>query len=180
MGNEAGVKGKRKVAIVGTMGLPAQYGGFATLVHFLVAQLGDRMDLTVYCSGPEYATRANNYLSALLKYMPFRANGAQSVPYDIIALAHSCIYADVVLVLGASGGVFMPLVRLAGKRTILNIGGVEWRRSKWGWWASLFLRLSEAIAVKSAGTLVADNVGIAAYLAAEYRKPSVLIEYGGD
>jgi glycosyltransferase involved in cell wall biosynthesis len=174
------VRQARRVAIVGVVGLPAQYGGFETLAHFLVKDLGDKMDLTVYCSGPEYKVRRDTYASARLKYLPFRANGAQSVIFDAFALASACLYADVVLVLGVSGGLFFTLARLAGKRMVLNIGGLEWQRSKWSKFASRFLKLSEAVAVKSVDVLVADNVEIGAYLSREYAQPSTLIEYGGD
>jgi glycosyltransferase involved in cell wall biosynthesis len=162
------------------MGLPPQYGGFETLAHFLVLCLGKTLDFTVYCSGPDYQAHPKSYLSARLKYLPFKANGAQSVLSDLIAIADSCFVADVVLILGVSGGIFVPFTRLFRKRVILNIGGLDWQRSKWGRWASRFLRISEAIAVKWADVLVADNQGIASYLAAEYGRESVLIEYGGD
>lgn len=169
-----------RVAVVGTVGLPPQYGGFETLAHFLVLNLGERMHFTVYCSGPDYPLRPATYLSSRLKYLPFRANGAQSIAFDLVSLIDSCFRADVILLLGVSGGIFVPLCRLFRKRVILNIGGLDWQRSKWGKWASRFLRLSEAVAVKWADVLVADNAGIASYLGAEYGRDSVLIEYGGD
>jgi len=174
------MKSRCRVAIVGTVGLPPRYGGFETLAHFLVFYLGQELDFTVYCSGPDYPVHAETYLSSRLKYLPFRANGAQSVLFDLISLADSCFRADIILVLGVSGGVFVPFARLFRKPVILNIGGLDWQRSKWGRWASRFLRMSESWAVKWASVLVADNAGIATYLASEYRKESVLIEYGGD
>lgn len=169
-----------RVAVVGTVGLPPKYGGFETLAHFLVFHLGERMRFTVYCSGRDYPLRPANYLSSRLRYLPFRANGAQSVAYDLVALLDSCFRADVILLLGVSGGIFVPLCRLFGKHVILNIGGLDWQRSKWGRLASRFLKLSEAVAVKWADVLVADNSAIASYLAAEYGRNSKLIEYGGD
>jgi glycosyltransferase involved in cell wall biosynthesis len=169
-----------KVALVGTVGLPPRYGGFETLAHFLVLHLGDSIDFTVYCSGPDYPARQATYHSAKLKYLPFRANGAQSIVFDFVSLIDSCFRAEVILVLGVSGGVFVPFVRLFGKQVVLNTDGVDWQRSKWSRSASRFLKLSEAVAVKWANVLVADNSAIASYLKAEYGRDSVLIEYGGD
>jgi glycosyltransferase involved in cell wall biosynthesis len=171
---------KRRVAVVGTVGLPPKYGGFETLVHFLVLHLGDKIQFTVYCSGPDYPLRPATYLSSRLKYLPLRANGSQSIAFDLVSLIDGCLRADVILLLGVSGGIFVPLCRLFRKQVILNIGGLDWQRSKWGKWASRFLRLSEAVAVKWADILVADNAGIASYLAVEYGRGSDLIEYGGD
>ena len=174
------MSGKRKVAIVGTMGLPACYGGFETLVHFLVLHLGAEFDFTVYCSAPDYKERLENYLFARLRYMPLRANGAQSILYDAASLVDACSWADVILVLGVSGGIFLPLAKLFGKKTVLNIGGLDWQRSKWGRNASRFLQLSEKVAVGAASVLIADNEAIGTYLESSYGRASRLIEYGGD
>lgn len=174
------MKAARRVALAGIVGLPPSYGGFETLGHFLVLHLGSTVDFTVYCSGPSYETRAKEYLSAKLKYLPFQANGAQSIVFDMLSIADSCLHADTILLLGVSGGLFVPLARLFRKKVVLNVGGLDWQRSKWGRWASAFLKLSEAVAVRSSQVLVADNEGIASYLAAEYGRKSILIEYGGD
>ncbi len=171
---------RQKVALVGTVGLPARYGGFETLAHFLVFYLGKTKDFVVYCSGRDCTEHPATYLTATLKYLPFRANGAQSVIFDLVSLASGCFRADSILLLGVSGGIFVPFTRLFRKRVILNIGGLDWQRSKWGPWASRFLKLSEAVAAKWADVLIADNEGIAAYLAQQYGRKSVLIEYGGD
>jgi len=168
------------VAVVGTVGLPPQYGGFETLVHFLVLYLGKKFAFTVYCSGPDYEKRLSAHHGARLKYFPFKANGAQSVIFDCANLVHGCSTADVLLVLGCSGGIFLPFTRPFRKRVVLNIGGLEWQRSKWGPVAKRFLKLSEAIAVRCADVVVADNQGIARYLKKEYGLESSLIEYGGD
>jgi len=174
------VSSLRKVALVGTVGLPPRYGGFETLAHFLVFHLGESTDFIVYCSGPDYSEHPATYLSARLEYLPFRANGAQSVIFDMASLLGGCFRADTILLLGVSGGIFVPFTRLFGKRVVLNVGGLDWQRSKWGKWASRFLKFSEGIAVRWANVLVADNEGIASYMATQHRKESVLIEYGGD
>jgi glycosyltransferase involved in cell wall biosynthesis len=170
----------RKVALAGIVGLPPIYGGFETLAHFLVLHLGEHLDFTVYCSGPAYKLRAKYYLSARLRYLPFHANGAQSIAFDLLSIFDGCFRADTILLLGVSGGIFVPLARLFGKRVVLNVGGLDWQRSKWSWIAKQFLKLSEAVAVRSSQVLIADNEGIAAYFASEYGRKSIVIEYGGD
>ena len=88
---------------------------------------------------------------------------------------------DVVLILGVSGCLFLPLYRLLfRKKIVVNIDGLEHKRDKWGKWARKFLRLSERIAVKYADVVIADNKVIQDYVSETYRKPSVLIAYGGD
>ncbi len=171
---------KLRVAVVGTVGLPARYGGFETLAHYLVEHLGSEFDFIVYCSGPDYKERPKDFLGARLVYLPLRANGAQSIPFDILNYIHALKNCDLLLVLGVSGGLALPLVRLLGKPSILNIGGMEWQRSKWGRWASRFLHLSEAVAVRAASVVVSDNQGITHHLKTAYKRSSTLIEYGGD
>jgi hypothetical protein len=87
------VNRKIKLAIVGTTGLPACYGGFETLTHHLVNQLNDEYRITVYCSSKFYppAKRIKFYNGARLKYFNLNANGYQSIPYDFISLFHALL-----------------------------------------------------------------------------------------
>src|SRR5665647_2622051 len=97
----------KSIAILGTVGIPANYGGFETLAENLVryhdaSSLPD--PITVYCSSRSYPSRERSFLSAQLKYVPLNANGVQSIPYDIVSL-FSAVWNrnDVILLLGVSG-----------------------------------------------------------------------------
>src|SRR5580704_308740 len=103
---------KKRVAIVGTAGLPAAYGGFETLAQNLVANLGDQYDFTVYCKRTPRARRLSHYAGAHLVYLPLHSNGWQSLPYDCLALLHAFVAVDVVLYLGPVAGMILPLNRL--------------------------------------------------------------------
>lgn len=144
---------EKRIAIIGTVGVPANYGGFETLAENLVryhdtASL--KSSLTVYCSSKSYPSKEASYLSAQLKYVPLNANGAQSIPYDIVSLLSAVWHrSDVILLLGVSGAIALPLVRLfSSARIITNIDGIEWRREKWQGWAKRYLRFSEKMAVR--------------------------------
>jgi len=171
----------KTVSIVGSAGIPAAYGGFETLVENLVLhreRQGLPVDLTVFCSGrgsPEFH-------GARLVHLPLPANGASSIAYDVWSLALALWRrADVVLVLGVSGAIALPLVRCLGRaRVVTNIDGIEWRRAKWGWLARNFLRLSEWLAVRCSHVVVADNQGVAEHVARHYGVPCTVIAYGGD
>jgi hypothetical protein len=141
------------IAILGTVGVPANYGGFETLAENLI-KYHDASSLpapvTVYCSSKSYPSKERSFLSAQLKYVPLQANGAQSILYDIVSLFSSVWNRyDVILLLGVSGAIALPLVRLfSSARVITNIDGIEWRRQKWQGWAKRFLQLSEKMAVR--------------------------------
>jgi glycosyltransferase involved in cell wall biosynthesis len=85
------------------------------------------------------------------------------------------------LILGVSGCIFLPLIKLISpSKLIVNIDGLEWRRGKWGNFAKWFLKFSEKCAVGFADVVVADNLAILKYIKETYCKDSALIPYGGD
>lgn len=170
------------VAIVGSQGVPATYGGFESLVDNL---LGDNcpkdIQYTVFCSGKDMPEKLKEYKGAKLRYIPLKANGIQSVPYDMISMCRCLNGYDVILVLGVSGCLFLPIFHLLkSKKLIINIDGQEYKRAKWGKFAKRILRISEALAVKYADVVIADNKGIQDYVTETYNRPSSLIAYGGD
>ena len=171
-----------KVAVIGTVGVPANYGGFETLVENLLAkQQNPEIQYAVYCSARNYKEKRWVYKGAKTLYLPFKANGIQSIVYDIVSIVRALRQADVLLILGVSGCLVLPLVRLFyKKRIIVNIDGLEHRRAKWKNYVRKFLKQSEATAVKNADVIVSDNKGIQDYVRHEYGKESVMIEYGGD
>ncbi len=176
---------KKRVAIVGTTGLPARYGGFETLAHHLVDQLGSTYEMTVYCSSKYFARRGERltvYNGAKLVYLPLNANGYQSIPYDILSLIHAVRNNDVILLLGISGASALPFLKMFTRKPILvNIDGQEWKRPKWNWVAKKVLGFSEKLAVAFADEVIADNKVIQQYIEHSYRREdSRLIEYGGD
>lgn len=171
-----------KVAIIGTVGVPANYGGFETLVEQLVRHNdSDDLQYAVYCSKKSYNDERWVYHGAKTEYVGLQANGMQSIPYDILSLLKAAKRSDVVLILGVSGCAFLPVFRMfSKKKLVINIDGLEHRRDKWNKWARKFLKYSEKQAVKYGDVIVTDNKGITDYVMQEYGKPSELIAYGGD
>ncbi len=171
-----------KVAIIGTVGVPANYGGFETLVDQLVRHnQSEDLQYAVYCSKKSYDEKRWVYHGAKTEYVGLNANGIQSIPYDILSLVKAARKSDVILILGVSGCAFLPIFRLfSKKKLIINIDGLEHRRDKWNKWIRKFLKFSEKQAVKYADVIVTDNQGITDYVSEEYGKPSQLIAYGGD
>lgn len=174
-----------KIAILGTVGVPGRYGGFETLAENLVRQHQRckwDADLTVYCSAEHYSARPERFLNADLRYSRFKANGLQSVVYDAVTLVDSAWRGhDVALLLGVSGAVALPVIRLfSSMRIVTNVDGIEWQRDKWKGLARHFLRLSEWLAVRFSHQIVADNQGIADHLRQTYGVEAAVVAYGGD
>lgn len=172
----------KQIAIVGCQGIPAKYGGFESLVENIVGEnASSDIHYTVFCSGVDMPSKMAEYKGCTLKYVGMKANGIQSIPYDILCMIRSIRGYDTILVLGVSGCIFLPVLKLLSKsRLVVNIDGLEHRRAKWGNLARWILRTSEKMAVKFADVVIADNKGIQDYVTETYQKPSQMIAYGGD
>lgn len=171
-----------RVAIVGTQGVPATYGGFESLVENLIGDnCPEDVHYTVFCSSKDMKGQPGQHKGASLKYVPLHANGIQSIPYDIVSLCRCLKGYDAILLLGVSGGMFLPLFRLiCRKKLIINIDGQEYKRAKWNRLAKYILKASEKLAVRHADVVITDNKGIQDYVTEEYGRESALIAYGGD
>lgn len=183
------IKGNQRtlrLSIIGTAGVPSSYGGFETLVDNLCQYHSDKslsIALTVYCSGKHYKDKKPpTYLMANLRYVNLKANGISSVIYDFLSIIDTLKKGtDVILVLGVSGALSFPFLRLfTTKKLVINIDGIEWRRQKWGWFARFFLKLSEQIATKFAHVTICDNEAISTYVRQTYGVTAKTITYGGD
>lgn len=172
----------KRVAIIGTVGVPAAYGGFETLVENIIGEnCSEGIEYTVFCSSKDNKEKLPSYKGATLRYVGLKANGVQSIPYDIISLLKAIRGYDVVVALGVSGGIFFPFFKLFSRsKFIVNIDGLEWKRAKWSGLIKLYLRLSERLAVRCADVVVADNQAIVDYVGPRFGDKTALIAYGGD
>lgn len=172
----------KKIAIIGTQGVPAKYGGFESLVENIIGQnCSSGINYTVLCSSLDMPRRFCEYKGSQLKYVSLHANGISSVLYDIISMIRVKAGYDTILILGTSGCIFLPIFKLLTKsRIIVNIDGLEHRREKWGILARKFLLLSENFAIRYADVIIADNKGIQDYVTDTYHRMTKLIAYGGD
>lgn len=174
-----------KIAILGTVGIPGRYGGFETLAENLVRHhnvTAKDAILTVWCSSHANSDQPTHFESAKLRYIGLKANGIQSIAYDAFSLLDSILTGhDRILLLGVSGAMFLPFVRLFSRaRIVTNIDGIEWKREKWNGLARAFLWASEWAAVRFSHEVIADNQAIADYVTERYNSPCNIIPYGGD
>lgn len=178
---------RSSVALVGTVGVPARYGGFETLAEQLCAHIpADDLSLVVYCErrayGPE--EREPTFLGHRRVFLPLRANGFGSLIYDALALLHAVFAAQTrdIFVFGYSGAWLLPLLRLLSpsSRFIVNVDGMEWRRDKFSPAAKLLLKALEYCAARCGSVIIADNDALAALFRQRYGRAPVTIAYGGD
>lgn len=172
---------KIKLSIIGSVGLPANYGGWETLVDNIINFIQYKIDTTVFCSSKIYKNKISKFKNVKLVYINLYPNGFQSIFYDFFSMLYAIRKSDVMLILGVSGCIFLPLVRIFYKgKIIVNTDGLDSERLKWGYFAKVFLRLSERVAVKFAHSIVVDNNGISEHVWKKYKRKCVQISYGGD
>lgn len=172
---------KKKIAIIGTVGVPALYGGFETLLENLLDYLPEDFEVTVFCEANAYEKKLNEYKGAKLVYLNYKANGFQSVFFDVVSIFQSYNKNDYLLVLGVSGTVILPFIKsFCRAKIITNIDGMEWKRDKWGFLQKKFLKFSEKVGVNNSDLVISDNYFIQEHVRNSYNVDSTLIAYGGD
>lgn len=170
----------KKISIIGTVGVPACYGGFESLVENMLDFTPSDFEYTVFCTSQKYKEKLGTYKGAKLVYLDLNANGKDSILYDYKSMKMS-LDADIMLILGVSGCIFLPIIRRKFKgKIVTNIDGLEWKRDKWNPLAKWLLHYSEKQAVKYSDIVIGDNKGITDYVKEIYGKDAVLIAYGGD
>lgn len=169
-----------KIAIIGSKGIPANYGGFETLAEQLSVYLVSHTDIsvTVFCSGKK---EQKQYKGVNLRYIPLKANNFQGVLYDLICIL-LCIYSyDRILLLGSPAGPFFDLIPKLKSKLIFNYGGLDFERNKWPKVIQSFIALGKKRAVRNSKAVIADNKGIYDFIIKNYNYTEVsVIEYGGD
>jgi glycosyltransferase involved in cell wall biosynthesis len=177
---------KIKVGLFGTRGVPASYSGFETFYDKLIRRLSkEEFDLIIF--------NRTNYL----KYPFFYFKGAKvvqlpSIPQkhldtishtllSLIWCATQNIKLDIALICIVGNSPLLPFFKALGMKTVINVDGQDWRREKWGKFASSYLRASEILASKFADIIVADALEVKKYYESfTYDKNKIVyIPYGG-
>lgn len=170
-----------KLAILGTRGIPARYGGFETFAEELAVRLANRgVDVTVYCeAGQEDAPESHK--GVRLEYIPSPDFGPlTTILFDIRCLIDARKRFDAVYMLGYGVSAFCFIPRIYGSNVWINMDGIEWGRAKWGLAARVYLKAMEAFAMYSPNRIIADAQGIKGFLEGRHRRvpPCDVIAYG--
>lgn len=183
MSVEVGELLSRTVAIIGTRGYPSYYGGFETAVRKLAPFLADHAwDVTVYgrfADAKEDPRRDPRVKVVLTKGVEKRS--LSTLSYGLTSCLHAVLKKpDVALVMNVANGFWLPLLRMRGIPTLVNVDGIEWERAKWGRLAKLVFKLGAHMTARFGDLLVADSKEIARRWQTEFDRTCVFIPYGGD
>jgi hypothetical protein len=173
-----------KIAILGTRGIPNNYGGFEQFAEYLSVGLVNKgHEVFVYNShNHPYKKNIWNGVNIIHCYDPEYLIGTPGqFIYDLNCIVNCRRYdVDIILQLGYTSSSIWN--RLIPKRSILvtNMDGIEWKRSKFSPKVQRFLKYAEGLAVKYSNYFISDSIGIQQYLEKEYKVESTYIPYGAE
>lgn len=172
-----------KLAIVGTRGIPANYGGFETFAEELSTRLAARgHDVTVYGRSNNIRYPHRTYKGVRLVILPtIGTKHLDTLAHTFLSVLHAMPQRfDCILMCNAANAIFGVAPRLTWTPLVLNVDGIERLRKKWGPAARAFYRMSERLATMIPDAIVSDAAVIRDYYMKEYRAPSVMISYGAE
>lgn len=173
-----------KIAILGTRGIPNNYGGFEQMSEYLSQFLIDMgHDVFVYNSSLHpYKLSSWNGVNIIHCYDPENKIGtAGQFIYDLNCILDSRKRGfDVILQLGYTSSSIWWWLFDNKSKIVTNMDGLEWKRSKYGNFTKKFLRFAEKLAAVKSDYLVADSIGIQEYLTNTYKRKSTYIAYGAN
>jgi glycosyltransferase involved in cell wall biosynthesis len=172
-----------RIAILGTRGVPASYGGFETFAEQLSTRLVARgHHVTVYCRTHYVSPRQLEYRGVHLKVLPtIRHKYFDTVVHTFVSALHATGSAyDAALICNAANAPFAPLLRLAGTPVAINVDGLEHKRKKWNWLARRYYVVAEKLSTTLPNETVTDARVIQEYYLARYDHATTMIAYGAE
>jgi len=172
-----------KIALLGTRGIPARYGGFETFAEELSVRLAQRgHQVTVYGRTNNVRTREPLYRGVRLALLPTIAHKYfDTVAHTFLSTLHLLFHrADVALYCNSANAIFTALPRAAGMPTVLNVDGLEFQRKKWNSLGRAWYRWSERLSTWLPSAVVSDAVVIQRHYAERYGKQTSCIVYGAE
>ena len=172
-----------RIAILGTRGIPAGYGGFETFAEHLATRLVTRgHEVTVYCRSHYVSPRQLEYHGVRLKVLPtVRHKYFDTVVHSFLSALHAVPQRfDAALICNAANAPFVPILRWTGTPVAINVDGLEHKRRKWNAIGRQYYLLTERLSTILPNETVTDAKVIQDYYATRYQAPSTMIAYGAD
>ena len=172
-----------RIAILGTRGIPASYGGFETFAEHLSTRLVTRgHEVTVYGRAHYVSPRQLEFHGVKLKVLPtIRHKYLDTVIHTLLSSVHAMFGKfDAVLICNAANSPFVPILRLTGTPVAINVDGLEHKRKKWGWLGRRYYLLAERLSTILPNVTVTDAQVIHDYYRNRYNASSRMIAYGSE
>jgi glycosyltransferase involved in cell wall biosynthesis len=174
---------KIHIAIIGSRGYPYVYSGYETFVKELSERLvAKEIDVTIYCHKHLFINRPKSINGIQLIYLPsIESKILSQLSHSLLSFLHACLRPyDVILAVNSANGPFGVLTRLFGKKTMINVDGLEWLRPKWKGFGSKYFYWSSRQATRFFDLIVNDSMEMQQVYLKEFNARSTVIAYGAN
>jgi hypothetical protein len=170
----------KKVAIIGSHGLFANYGGWDQLVNNLVLKKSEDIEYLIFNSADtKKIVECPNGVKVI--HLKLKASGFEGLFYDFWSVILCFWKVDTILLLGTQG---IPLIRFLlffrKVRIVANVGGIEWERPKFNFLAKLYLKHCFALSFKLSKSVILDNPYYNKFSPSKSKANIIVIPYGGE
>jgi glycosyltransferase involved in cell wall biosynthesis len=170
-----------KVMLIGTRGVPANYGGFETCAdEIALGLLARNHEVTVYCRNGNAPGNPKEFKGIKLVYTPcIKSKVLGTFSHGLFSMLHAITkQSDIIMVFNAANGPICLIPRLLFRKVAINVDGLEWKRKKWGWFAKQYYQFAEFLSTLIAHRIVSDSKVIQKYYIDRYKTFSTFIAYG--
>jgi len=174
---------RMKIAILGTRGVPANYGGFETCAEEISVELVRRgHEVIAYGRKGNYNDKEKYYKGVRLYHMPrIKGKVTETFSNTLFAMLHVIFKkVDVIYVMNAANSPLCIIPWLLRKKVVINVDGLEWKRKKWGKFARSYYQFAEKLSTIFSNRVISDSMGIKDYYLERYKTDSTFIAYGAQ
>lgn len=170
-----------KISIIGVKGYPIVYGGYETLVHSLIEKWQEKdLTITVYCHSSMFDEKPSLVNGVSLVYLPaIEKKSLSQLTHSLLSTLHTCFSrADIILYVNVANAPFGILPRIFGKKTVINVDGLEWLRPKWKGLGSLYFKLCAKLVKYFFNEVITDAAEMQRIYKEQFNTSSTILTYG--
>jgi glycosyltransferase involved in cell wall biosynthesis len=170
-----------RIAIMGIRGLPSTYSGYETFADAIGSRLVERgHEVLVSCRAALFAERPAIYRGMRLIYTPsLETRELSTLSHTWVCMADVLRrQTDVILVCNVANGLHLIVPRLFGRKTAINVDGLEWKRPKWNRVGQAYFRFAAHMACRLADAIVCDAAAMTDVYEREFGAAATTIAYG--
>jgi len=170
-----------RIAILGTRGIPARYGGFETCAEEISVRLVERgHEVIVYSRKGNYDDSLYYYKGVKLINLPsIKTKITDTFSHTLFSMIHVLFQGiDIIYVMNAANSPMCIIPKIFGKKVVINVDGLEWKRKKWGFVGRSYYLFAERLSTLLSTRIISDSMAIKKYYWEKYKTKSTFIAYG--
>ncbi|WP_423147444.1 DUF1972 domain-containing protein [Rubrolithibacter danxiaensis] len=170
-----------KISIIGSRGYPYVYSGYETFVKELSERLVQKgVEVHVYCHKNLFSSYPKEVNGVHLHYIPtIEKKSLSQLIHSFLSMFHATFSsADAILVVNAANGPFGWIPKLRGKKTLINVDGLEWLRPKWKGLGAKYFYFAAKTATRLYDLIITDAEAMRNVYLEEFNRDSLVIAYG--